>query len=479
MLETPMQPTAPRLIPGITASAAARVEPTLQSPSPTLIRLTATFAPTILPSPSPTSVELPPKHIILIMVDSLRADHTSAHGYFRQTTPNLDALVASKGVRFDPAISTAPWTCPSVAAVHTGRNPTSLGFSFETMGHTLPDSANTLAEYLQKAGYHTAGFSTTYCTQGRLGFSQGFDLYDDTFSNRPSNHKALAAEVNQHILAWLDNEWLSQSPAESPLFLFIYYFDPHVCYDPPPPYDQHYDSGYNGPLTPQGFGIGQPVVSGEIEPNARDVEHLQALYDGEISYWDENLGKMITALEERHLMDNTLFVVTADHGEMFGEHQKWTHMSSLYEEVLRVPFMMRYDGIIPAGTRILGPVQNYDLMPTILDWAGIPIPEDLQAASLKSQILEGLENTSRPAYAEVNGLTDKKSALYWNAPRKSQYSIEQDGWKLIHNLGNSELDELYSLKGSSMYETQNLIQTETNHAALLWQRLSAWFNLKY
>jgi arylsulfatase A-like enzyme len=413
-----------------------------------------------------------------MMVDSLRADHTSAYGYFRQTTPNLDALVAAKGVRFDPAISTAPWTCPSVAAVHSGRNPTSLGFSFATIGHSLPDSANTLAEYLQKAGYYTAGFSTTYCTQGRLGFSQGFDLYDDTFSSRPNDHKALAAEVNQHVLAWLDREWLSQFSPDSSLFLFLYYFDPHVWYDPPPPYDQLYDSGYIGPLTSQGFGIGQSVVSGEIVPSPRDVEHLRALYDGEIAYWDEFLGKMLAALEQRHLLDNTLIVVTADHGEIFGEHQKWVHMNSLYEELLRVPFLMRYDGVIPAGVTIQGPVQTYDLMPTILEWAGIPIPEGLQATSLKSQLLDGSENLSRPAFAEVNGLTDKKSTLYWDAPRKSQYSIEQDGWKLIHTLGNNGPDELYYLQGSSPYETQNLIQMEPNHAALLWQRLRTWFNLK-
>jgi arylsulfatase A-like enzyme len=412
------------------------------------------------------------------MVDSLRSDHTSPYGYFRQTTPNLNSLVAAKGVRFDVAISTAPWTCPAVAAVHTGRNPNSLGFSFKTMGHTVPNSSKTLAEYLQHAGYYTAGFSTTYCTQGRLGFSQGFDLYDDTFSNRPSNNKALAEEVNQHVLAWLDHEWLNNFSAESPLFLFLYYFDPHVWYDPPSPFDQHYDTNYNGLLTPQGYGIGQSVVSGEIQPTERDVEHLLALYDGEIAYWDEYLGEMLVALEERHLFENTLLVITADHGEMFGEHQKWTHLNSLYEELLRVPLLMRYDGVISTGFIIHGPVQNYDLMPTILEWADIPLPEDLQAVSLKSQILDDSENPIRPTFAEVNGLTDEKNSLYWNSPRKSLYSIEQNGWKLIHTSGTNELDELYYLDGSSPYETQNLIQKETDRATSLWQTLKTWFNLK-
>jgi arylsulfatase A-like enzyme len=451
---------------------------TPQAFSPTPDQPTAKPAPTKTPDLSPTPVNPPPKHIILFIVDSLRADHTSPYGYFRQTTPNLEAQIAAKGVRFDTAVTTAPWTCPAVAAMHTGFTPTSLAFSFQTMGHTLPDSANTLAEYLHKNGYYTAGFSSTYCTQGRLGFSQGFDSYDDTFSSRPADHKALAAEVNQNVLAWLDKEWLSQSSTDRSLFLFVYYFDPHVWYDPPPPYDQLYDTGYNGLLTSKGYGIGQPVVAGEIQPEARDVEHLQALYDGEISYWDEQLGIMLTALEERHLLENTLFVLTADHGEMFGEHQKWTHMSSLYEEVLRVPLLMRYDGVIPAGTSIQGPVQNYDLMPTILEWAGIPLSQDLQAVSLKKQILDGSEDLSRPVFAEVNGLTDKKSTLYWNAPRKSQVSIEQDGWKFIHTFGNSKLDELYYLESSSLYETQNLIQTETDHAAVLWQRLKTWFNLR-
>jgi arylsulfatase A-like enzyme len=473
-----MPPLPLGLVPSYSATATIHIDSTPEIPSPTPGRSTITPAPAESPVPSPTTVNPPPKHIILIVVDSLRSDHTSAYGYFRHTTPNLDVLVAAKGIRFDHAISTAPWTCPAVAAIQTGLNPNSLNFSFETMGKSIPNSANTLAEYLQQAGYYTAGFSTTYCTQGRLGFSQGFDLYDDTFSNRLSDHKALAEEVNQHILAWLDNEWLSRFSAESPLFLFEYYFDPHVWYDPPPPYDQRYDTGYFGPLTPQGYGIGHSVVSGEIQPTARDVEHLKALYDGEIAYWDEYLGKMLVALEERHLMDNTLLVITADHGELFGEHQKWVHMNSVYEELLRVPLLIRYDGVIPAGSIIHGPVQNYDLMPTILEWAGISIQGEMQAVSLKSQILTGSENLTRFVFAEVNGLTDKKSPLYWDAPRKPIYSIEQNGWKLIHTLGDSKLDELYNLQEYSQYETENLTQTHPDRAISLWQTLITWFNLK-
>jgi arylsulfatase A-like enzyme len=359
----------------------------------------------------------------------------------------------------------------------TGRKPSSLGVSFKSYDPSIPQKAKTLAEYLRTAGYYTAGFASTYCVKGRLGFSQGFDYYDDSLTDRPTSNKAQAAEMNSLALEWMNNTWLPGSNGK-PLFLMLYYFDPHVYYNPPAPYDTLYDSLYTGTLTAEIYQNGQDAITGKIQPTRRDVEHLIALYDGEISYWDANLGRMLAYLQDHHFMDNTLVVVTSDHGETFGTHGKWTHGSSLYDEVLRVPLFMRYTGVIPPGSVSDAPAQNADLMPTILDFAGLPLPADLQSMSLRPQA-QGLPGAAdRPLFSELDGVTDPRHVLYWIAPRVSQWSIEQDDWKMIHYADQADQDELYELNSGSIYETENLIQNQPDRAQKLFELLSAWFRFK-
>ena len=454
----------------------------IPSPPPTITPTAESVEGQPLPSPkpalpSPTPVIPPPQTILLVMVDALRSDHVSSYGYSRPTTPNLDALVAAQGARFARAVTTAPWTCPSVAAMLTGRTPSSLGVSWLTLKNSIPEQANTLAEYLQQAGYLTAGFVSTYCNKSRLGFSQGFDYYYDTLTDRPTSDKARAVDINAHAIEWLQNSWLPQAGNGQPLFLFLYYFDPHVWYDPLPPYDTLYDSDYSGWLTPAVYRDSQDAVAGKITLSERDLRHLIALYDGEITYWDTYFGQMITFLEEKHLLDNALMLVTADHGESLGEHGKWTHGSSLYEEVLRVPLLMRYSGVIPAGVVVESPAQNFDLTPTILDWAGVALPQDLQALSLRSAALGETSAPQRQLFSEVDALLDKKNALYWAAPRISLRMVEQGDWKLLHYLEQPQLDELYLLQPSSLYEQENLILSEPHRAEQLLQDLNNWFDL--
>jgi arylsulfatase A-like enzyme len=222
---------------------------------------------------------------------------------------------------------------------------------------------------------------------------------------------------------------------------------------------------------------GQVVVSGEIVPTEQDVEHLIALYDGEIRYWDVYLRQMLLYLEDNHLLDNALVVVTADHGEMFGEHDKWAHGSSIYEEVVRVPLMMRYTGVISPGQVVTTPVQSIDLMPTILDLVGMPVPTDVQAVSLRSLIQDGTIQIPHDVFSEVDALTDPGHALYWTAPRVDLRSIHRADWKLIHHVGDWQSDELYLLQESSPYEGDNLLLSEPSRAQELRQDLSDWFDL--
>ncbi|MCP4535524.1 MAG: sulfatase [Chloroflexi bacterium] len=436
---------------------------------------------TVATEASPALTETTPvsPNVILIIVDTLRSDHVSSYGYHRDTTPNLDAFITNQGIRFEDATSSSPWTCPSNAATMTGRSPSSLGVFWETIQDSIPQDANTLTEYLHDAGYYTAGFANTYCVKGKLGFDQGFDMYDDELSSHTSEDKARAPLVNAKVTDWLTDTWMSGLSGTQPLFLFIYYFDPHSWYDPLSPYDELYtDPAYDGPfLDPSVYKDGQVAVSGEIVPTEQDVDHLINLYDGEIRYWDVQLRNMLLYLENNHLMDNALLVVTSDHGEMFGEHDKWAHGSSIYEEVVRVPLMMRYTGVISPGLVVTTPVQSMDLMPTILDLVGEPVPTDLQAISLRSLIQGGTTQITRDIFNEIDALTNPDHPLYWTAPRVDLYSIQRADWKLIHHVGDEQSNELYLLQESSLYEVDNLLSSEPDRAQELRQDLLDQFGL--
>jgi arylsulfatase A-like enzyme len=455
--------------------------------SPTPYTVTDASSPTDIPAspantdapatPANTDIPASPPNVVLIVADSLRADHVTSYGYHRQTTPNLDTLIARQGVRFQNATTPSPWTCPANASILTGRTPSSLGATWETIKETVPAKANTLAEYLQQAGYYTAGFVNTYCLKGKLGFAQGFNHYDDSLSDRPGSNKARASEVNALVINWLQNTWQSQSSDTQPLFLFLYYFDPHVWYTPLPPYDTLYDTTYTGTLTGDVYQDGKDVISGKIVPSARDLEHLLALYDGEMTYWDVYLGEMVSYLQDAGVLNNALIIVTADHGEMFGEHGKWTHGNALYKEVIQIPLLMRYTGVISPGLVLETPAQNMDLTPTILDWAGLPMPEGLQGISLRPFVLKQTPPPARNTFSELDGITGSRNQFYWLAPRVDLRSIQRDGWKLIHHVGDEGSDELYLLQPFSPYETNNLLPTESGRAQELRQDLVNWFGL--
>lgn len=480
----------PTMVPSLTAPAATAFLPVINSPtSPPTAAAVVTQpageqpqpAATLPPEPTatpwqPTSSG-PPQNIIVIMADSLRADHTTPYGYERNTTPNLDRLIAQQGVRFESTSSTAPWTCPSVAAMLTGQTPGRFGTGYKRYKPSIPKNADTLSELLRQQGYYTSGFVTTYCNKSRLGFGQGFNEYDEILTDNGEDNKPKAEELNQRVMNWLENVWLPNYQNKQPLFLFLYYFDPHDPYDPLVPYNTLYDPNYSGPLTPALFGVGHTAITGELQLNPADVNHLVSLYDGEITYWDDQLAIMLDYLEQKGLMENTLLVVTADHGEHFGEKNAWVHGYTLYNELLRVPLLMRYTGAIQPGLVINDPVQNYDLVPTILDWAGVQIPAEIQASSLRGLSTGQQANPARPVFSEVDALTDPNHVLYLVAPRTPIYAVEQEGWKLIHHPTQPALDELYQLEPGQAFEGENVITQYPDQAARLLVLLQAWYNI--
>jgi arylsulfatase A-like enzyme len=316
-------------------------------------------------------------NVLVIVVDTLRADHVSFHGYSRPTTPNLDR-VAREGVVFDNAISTAPWTLPSHGSMVTGRYPHEHGAVGE---HGLDDRLPTIAEAFRDRGFRTGGFSGNnlyFCR--RAGFARGFLHFEDYFYSlgdilyrttwgRIVNHfistgvlalqeipeRERAEQINQRALRWIDSD------RTHPFFVFLNYFDIHEPYLPEQPYRSRFSKIPN----PGGLiDMNHPHLSSDQLQSEVDA------YDGAITYVDEQIGKMFAELQKRGLDRNTIVVITSDHGEAFGEHDLIAHRNALYRALIHVPLIYWEPGKIPAGVRIDHPVTGASLPATVLELAG-------------------------------------------------------------------------------------------------------------
>ena len=306
----------------------------------------------------------PPPDILLISIDSLRSDHLGSYGYARDTSPNLDAL-ARGGARFETALAPSPWTLPSHVTLLTGRHPAAHGVN--NTDRKLAASIPTLAEELHAAGYATAAFVSGPYLRSAYAYDRGFDLYDQSLaalSPGESRTGISSPDLVDNLLRWILQE-KSTTPRQ-PFFAFLHLWDVHYDFAPPPPWDSHFDPGYTG--THDGAAIEG------LEPDlpARDLEHIVALYDGEIRFTDEELGRLFSALKARGLFENTIIVVTADHGEEFFEHGRIGHAITLYDESLRVPLIVHHPRSIAAGRVLDGQVRLMDIAPTILGLAGLP-----------------------------------------------------------------------------------------------------------
>lgn len=304
------------------------------------------------------------QNIILVSVDTLRADHLPAYGYKAIETPQIDSL-ARRGVRFDAAISAAPLTLPSHCSIFTGTYPPSHGVR-DNGGFYLADSATTLAELLKARGFATGAFVGAYVMSSRFGLKQGFDLYDDGFDLSSFENQALDAiqrpggEVLDRALAWIDSQ------QDRRFFAFIHLYDPHSPYEAPDEFTQRYRS--------QQFG----------------------LYDSEIAYVDSLIGKLIDRLGAR--LSSTAIVFTSDHGEGLGDHGEGAHGFFVYDETVRVPLIVAAPGV-RAGSVVRDVVRTVDIMPTLVELAGGKPPAGIDGQSLGS-LLAGKTANPRLAYSE-------------------------------------------------------------------------------
>lgn len=337
-----------------------------------------------------------PPNILLYVVDTLRADTLRCHGNANVRTPNLDEL-ARQGTRFARAYANAPWTRPSLASLLTGEYPSTHGVvgRHDALSPALP----TLPALLRSRGYRTAAIAANPNVGSAFGFDRGFERYLELY-NRAGERRVVFPE---ELIAAADRvvdtalEWLAEEPRR-PWFLLVFSIDPHVPYTPPPPYDRLYDPDYQGAVDGSMASLFGLDALGTTPPR-REIDHLRALYDGEVAFNDRQFGRLLQRIDLVHGAENTVVVVTADHGEEFYEHGRREHGHSLYEELIHVPLLVRWPGRVPAQT-YEDPVQLNDLFPTLLGLAGAPAV-DTPGRDL-APILLRRERVDPRAYAELN-----------------------------------------------------------------------------
>lgn len=349
-------------------------------------------------------VDPSPFNVVLVTLDTTRADRLGVYGGQAVPTPNLDGI-AMQGTRFADAIAAAPLTLPSHCSMLTGNYPFRHGVRHNG-AYRLPPSALTLAERLGEAGFRTGAFVGAFVLDASFGLEQGFETYSGVSSNsaqadflRPADLQRPAGAVNESALEWID------SIADQRFFAWVHYYDPHHPYAPP------------------------EVPGGALHGTG---------YDREISYVDLSFGRLVDHLREQNLLDRTLLIVVGDHGESLGSHGERTHGIFLYEAAVRVPFFVRAPGLVPEGAVYRAPVSVADVAPSVLDLLGLPELEGVDGRSLfRGPGRLAKEDDARLVYAETwmpriefgwQELTMVRDGRhkYIRAPRPELYDLAND-----------------------------------------------------
>lgn len=323
--------------------------------------------------------------IVLITVDTLRADHLGAYGYPLDTSPHFDAL-AAESLRFERAYAQAAETCPSLASLFTSYLPHENQVTTNLVA--LPSSVETLVESLAASGYATAAVVSNYVLRAESQFDQGFDEYNDDLSDVEATRGAPERIASATVDAAL--EWLARPQPQS-RFLWVHFQDPHGPYTPPPPYDERFANASQYPR--QTLALNQDDEGGYGIPayqqlgGQNELAYYLARYDGEIRYFDDQLGRLLEGLRDLGVYEDALIVVAADHGEALGEHDVYfSHGGTPFEHVLRVPLLVRWNG--RSGV-VSEPVALLDVPRTILGVAQLDVAEARRGRSLLEEPVSG------------------------------------------------------------------------------------------
>ena len=353
-----------------------------------------------------STLPLPARHarpdapdVVVVVLDTVRADHLSTYGYARPTSPRFDAL-ARDGTLFLDAVAPATWSLPSHASLFTGRFPSAHGAHDEH--RYLDPTTPTLAERFAAAGYETRAFTANAWITDASGMTRGFGSTDETSGGGgvagtfQSMHRLLdrvglgasdkgGAQVAGNVAAWL----ASRPATDRPAFTFIDFIEAQAPYHQlPPEYLNRFTARTRRELRTTSLQLAMAALGGSLPPDGDTIEQATAMYDAGIAYADELLGRVAEALRQRGTLDRTILVVLSDHGELLGERGEFGHGRSLYEPILHVPLLVRYPPAIPGGVRVATPVSVAGVYATVLDLAGLPLEPSAQVGSLRV-VIEG------------------------------------------------------------------------------------------
>ena len=396
----------------------------------------------------------PGPDIVLITIDTLRADHLGCYGYGRNTSPEIDSL-ARQSVLFQTAITPRTKTSPAVASILTGQYPHT--HEVRTNWVPLPKKAITLQEILRDKNYATAAVLGNYILKREhSGLSPGFELYDDRMPDKELNrnyYEKNAEQINRAALNWLKENHKKK------FFLWMHYQDPHGPYTAPRKYQDTFSHHNNEYIPIEKVREYQRLPWIEEEDGKVDAASYRDAYDAEILYCDESVGKLVAGLSELGLED-TVIILAADHGESLGEHDYYFgHGNFVYEACSRVPLIIYAPSIIKNPGRIEEQVNLMNIAPTIMDLAGIPIPTGMEGRSLLPMI-KGEE------------LSGDEHIFLERANRIK--AVRTDDWKYITDLDQGT-DELYYLRDDPL-ETKNVALENRRQVEKLKSRLREWMN---
>lgn len=425
---------------------------------------------TVAVEATPALENEPPRGVVVIVTDTLRADHLDSYGYARETAPAL-ARLAAEGVLFEDCVAQATWTKVSMSAIFSSMYSRSNGVS--QIRDRLPASAVTLAEHFRDTGYTTLAFSSNVFLGAFTNLHQGFEVFHESASLPDQHTSKTARTFTDRLLPWLEEH------RDVPFFVLLHIFDPHSPYPPPHPFDTRWATAeqrrtYENEAEtvrqlskepiPPGFAMAtrEDLLAADIDPETH-VAIEKSLYDGSIRSMDVEVGRVLEALRNLGLEDETLVVAMSDHGEEFLEHGRHFHGQSVYGELTRVPLIMRWPGVLPAGVRVAETVQTIDMMPTVLTLSGLSPTDNAQGQSLLP-LIDGIEAPGswqrRPAITEK---ADTSGNTFTPPPQDTEAaSLVFDGWKLIHNTKRHEGKPEYELF-QHREDPLNLVDVSAEH----------------
>jgi choline-sulfatase len=396
-------------------------------------------------------------NVILITVNALRADHLRIYGYKNNTAPAIEKF-AQHSYIFYQAIAQSHWTFPSQVSILTSRYVHNHGIYGRDQ--KMPPSMVTLPSILKTHGYMTAAFVGGLDMASAHGLSQGFDRYFDESGDQPvASFKDTVPRAIQ---------WLSEHKTER-FFLFVHGYDVHPPFNKPAPYDTMFDPGYAGPIDKLSLDYGLLkninnnilVADGrEIKLTAQDLHHIVARYDGGIRYADHYIAELLETVDTFGLADKTIIILTAEHGEELSDHGTFDRFGkqTLYDEVIRVPLIIRLPPSLTNAKRITQQVQLIDIMPTVLDLLRIPVNENAQGSSLS------------PLMGNATGQGTYAAEYAFSEASVQKWSVRTRDWKLIHGKGTFELYDMHNDKT----EKNNLARRQPELVYLLLQKSLAW-----